>query len=470
MFDMIVADPFVLRFLRGGIITGSSSVEYPFSLQASPIPTRQPQWTTAVPSVDSDDPYGALYTLQDYYEKETLSRDDIATFFPDDPFLLEIYGCSTPPQVAPATAVNTVGALLATSTRHITSAPKPETSKKPTTSTTQSPTTRATAEATTDHSPTTQPLPTPSPSPSPSPSDGDGESESNGEGDGNDEGNAEGEGDGDNDGDNDGEEPSSCNSTDVGCFVNTLFGGGSATPTHAAGTTFVAAGQTLQPGKPIVISGTTFALATTGSGIVVDGETQRMAGAHSAAITVNGVQFTQGGSAGETDLVADGHTLQPGKTIVLSGTTFALPSTGSGIVVDGETQRLAAAPTAAITVNGVPFTPVGGSGGRTRTTEYLIGGQTLVHGSTVVVSGSTFSLPTSGQGFYINGESASVPTNAAGKTGFSIGSIGVTPTDVPASPSYSGPLASENSAERTASSPLALSLSFLGALSVMVLL
>ncbi|KAK3710191.1 hypothetical protein LTR37_010412 [Vermiconidia calcicola] len=279
----------------GGIITGSSSVQYPFSLQASPIPTRQPQWTTAVPSVDAEDPYGAFYTLQDYYQKETLSRDDIATLFPEDPFLLEIYDCSTPPQAAPATAVHTVGALLATSTQHITSAPKPETSKKPTTSRTQSPTTRATAEATTDHSPTTQPLATPSPSPSLSPSDGDDESESNGESDGNDEDNSEGEGegDGDNDGDNDGGDPSSCNSADVGCFVNTLFGGGSpSSPTHAAGTTFVADGQTLQPGKPIVISGTTFALATTGSGIVVDGETQRMAAAPSATITVNGVQFT----------------------------------------------------------------------------------------------------------------------------------------------------------------------------------
>ncbi|KAK3049649.1 hypothetical protein LTR09_009071 [Extremus antarcticus] len=100
----------------GGVTASSASNGggFPFSLQASPLPTHAP-WPTESGSVDPDDKYGALYTVQDYYEKETLSRGDIATLFPDDPFLLDIYGCTIGPGAAPATAVQSVGALLATS-------------------------------------------------------------------------------------------------------------------------------------------------------------------------------------------------------------------------------------------------------------------------------------------------------------------------------------------------------------------
>jgi outer membrane biosynthesis protein TonB len=53
----------------------------------------------------------------------TVDLSNLTQYFPDTPFLADIYGCSTPVGVAPATAVQTVAALLGTSTVHVTSPP-----------------------------------------------------------------------------------------------------------------------------------------------------------------------------------------------------------------------------------------------------------------------------------------------------------------------------------------------------------
>lgn len=91
--------------------------------------------------------------------------------------------------------------------------------------------------------------------------------------------------------------------------------------------------------------------------------------------------------------------------------------------------------------------------------EQKIAGQTLQPGGTVVVGDSTFSLATTGEGIYVNGESTVVPAS----TEFSVGTVGVTPTEV-AVPSYSGPAALTNSAPSTVMSSLILCWSVVAAL------
>lgn len=158
----------------------------------------------------------------------------------------------------------------------------------------------------------------------------------------------------------------------------TLGNDGLATPI-ASGGFILRGGQTLSPGgSAVVVDGTTYSLAPSGS-VVVNGVTSPIATAGSA---ITGLS-----QAGGTDLILDGTTLSPGSTAVISGTTYSLPATGGGIYINGQSSAVpTASPGAVITLpNGIVATPTGAPG-------LVFGSQTLSPGSAITVSGTTYSL------------------------------------------------------------------------------
>jgi len=205
------------------------------------------------------------------------------------------------------------------------------------------------------------------------------------------------------------------------------------TITADAASQYVLGSQTLSPNDPaITVSGNTYSLGPSGAALVVNGQTsatQTLSTASSDATT-----------GSRTDYVLDGKTLSPGSSVEISGTTYSLPTTGAGIYINGVSSQLptAAPGPPAITIDGIPITPqiepastgTVPSALASSVSEFIISGQTLLPGSSIIVSGSTYSLPATGPAFYINGISSMLPSHAAG-TPFSLGDTLVTPTVVP---------------------------------------
>jgi hypothetical protein len=166
---------------------------------------------------------------------------------------------------------------------------------------------------------------------------------------------------------------------------------------------FVVGTQTLTPGGPaITVDGSTLSLGPSGSIAIVNGVTQTLGNAPFATgapvITVGGRTVSATVVGGSTQFVlAPGQTLTPGGVLTLDGTTFSMPSDGSGstVVVNGVTSTLNAAGLPVVTLNGNAITAsvVGG------TTAFVLGpGQTLTPGGVITVSGTTFSMPASASG------------------------------------------------------------------------
>jgi hypothetical protein len=90
--------------------------------------------------------------------------------------------------------------------------------------------------------------------------------------------------------------------------------------------------------------------------------------------------------------------------VIVSGTTFSLPATGSAIIINGQTSILNQpnpTPAPVLTINGQAVTASVSNG----ITSFVLGpGQTLTAGGSLVVSGTTFSLPKSGSGIIVNGQ------------------------------------------------------------------
>jgi hypothetical protein len=189
---------------------------------------------------------------------------------------------------------------------------------------------------------------------------------------------------------------------------------------------FVVGGQTLTVGGSVVVSGTTISLASKGGIAVVNGATQTLATPGSKAtpeiITINGQTI----SANQNSVsVVAGKTLTPGSSIVVSGTTISLASTGGIAVVNGVTQTLAhpGSPTvsAFLTINGQTYTENSQS-------QFVVAGQTLAPGHPITVgSGSSttvISLTTDSAGHPVvimNGKTSTI--SASGSQSTSSGSI-----------------------------------------------
>jgi hypothetical protein len=134
--------------------------------------------------------------------------------------------------------------------------------------------------------------------------------------------------------------------------------------------------------------------------VVVNGVTQTLGSnpliTGAPALTVNGKVIPATVVDGTTKfIVAPGKTLTPGGVLVEGGTTYSLPVGGSGstVVVNGVTQTLGNTPVLSINGKSISATIVGG------TTAFVLGpGQTLTPGGSLVVSGTTISMPATASG------------------------------------------------------------------------
>lgn len=122
----------------------------------------------------------------------------------------------------------------------------------------------------------------------------------------------------------------------------------------------------LSPGGPATtISGTTYSLPSSGSGIVIDGTT--------AVFPV---------SSPSAQYIVGSHTLMPGAVITELGTVYSRPSSGSGLIIDGTT-----------TVFPESSSPP----------EYIVGSQTLAPGAEITEFSTTISLESNGATVVIDG-------------------------------------------------------------------
>jgi hypothetical protein len=197
------------------------------------------------------------------------------------------------------------------------------------------------------------------------------------------------------------------------------FGGQPITAQVLGGTTlFVLNGQTLAPGSAVTVDGTTFSLPSDfhGSSVVINGQTQRLS-AGLPVFTVNNSPISATVADGTTEfIIAPGSTLTPGGDLVISGTTYSLPVSGSGstIVINGQTLRLNPSHLPVLPLSNEAITANIAHG----TTAFVFGpDQTLTPGGVITVSGTTFSLPLSASGsvVIINGVTSTLsPTNGLG--------------------------------------------------------
>lgn len=168
-------------------------------------------------------------------------------------------------------------------------------------------------------------------------------------------------------------------------------------PISGSGSAFVIAGQTLIPGgEPITVSGTVISLAPWASFVVVNGVTSTFANIAAAQntaaplLTIGNSVFKPLPGTGITYLI-DSTTLTPGGIITVAGTTISLAPGATAIVINGQTSFLnpgtqntfTNAPL--LTVGSQTYTAVSG-------TTYVVDGQTLTPGGTIVVDGTTVSL------------------------------------------------------------------------------
>lgn len=189
--------------------------------------------------------------------------------------------------------------------------------------------------------------------------------------------------------------------------------------TAQSNSAFIVDGQTIAPGSAIVVAGATVSVLLSGAGVVVNGATQTfqvsVPSTASPVLTVNGQTYSENT---QSAYVIAGQTLSAGKTLVVSGTTIALASTGGVVVINGVTQTLApSSKPAALTINGQTITANPQS-------SYIISGQTLAPGHPITIgsgtSATTLSLATDGAGHPV------VVVNGKTSTLGSSGSVGST--------------------------------------------
>lgn len=144
-------------------------------------------------------------------------------------------------------------------------------------------------------------------------------------------------------------------------------------------------GQILSPGgQPLVISGTTYSLPTLATAVLVNGYSIT-----SSTSTSNALD-----SSGNNPVTIGGQVVNLGASaITVSGTTYSLPTTGTNIIVNGSPSPIVDIPKA------------------NTARPFVIDGTTLVPGaSTVEISGTTYSLPSSGTILFVNGLASPIST------------------------------------------------------------
>ena len=157
---------------------------------------------------------------------------------------------------------------------------------------------------------------------------------------------------------------------------------------------FVIAGQTVTPGGRITISNTPIAIDKDASTAIIGTSTQslsNMAATPKPHLVFAATTYTADDS---DNFVINDKTLTKGGTIQVDGTRLSYDEAGKGVVIGSSTQLLALPGTT------LAAKPVFTFGGSTYTadssSEFIINGQTLTKGGTVVVQGTQISYNTGG--------------------------------------------------------------------------
>ena len=199
---------------------------------------------------------------------------------------------------------------------------------------------------------------------------------------------------------------------------------GEVTATPVASDHYIVADQTFsRGGSAIEVSGTTYSLPPSANNAVVNGQSAPISTIQAsrktpATVVIGGITAIPE-SSGAYYLVAD-QTLSPGgSALEISGVTYSLPASGANIVIDGATSVIA--PTHVQTISAVAFgsataVPLLAGG-------YVVGGQVInPGGSAVEISGTTYSLPASGNSVVVDGKTTAIQAISANDTAITLGS------------------------------------------------
>ena len=169
---------------------------------------------------------------------------------------------------------------------------------------------------------------------------------------------------------------------------------GSSVYTANAVSQYFIAGQTLNPGSAITVSGTPISLAPSASAIVVAGITQALMSfpvPTSPALPLLTIGSSVYIANSASQYIIGSQTLSPGSAITLSGTSISLTPSATALVIAGITQTLS---TLSNSVTAAPPLITIGSSTYTANSasQYILGGQTLSPNSAIIVHGVTISL------------------------------------------------------------------------------
>ena len=179
---------------------------------------------------------------------------------------------------------------------------------------------------------------------------------------------------------------------------------------------YVISGRKLTSRGLISVSDTLTSLMPSSSGVVIGSRTSRFAHPHSAPIVTTASSAYTANPA--SDLLIDGQTLTPGSAIIVSGTHISLMPSASGVSVGSSTSLFPALG------NGRPVATLRPSAYTADTaSKFVIGGQTLVPGSAITVSGTTISLDSKGTavGVQTSPQTASIGALIMSRFGSTIG-------------------------------------------------
>jgi hypothetical protein len=198
---------------------------------------------------------------------------------------------------------------------------------------------------------------------------------------------------------------------------------GEITATPLASDSYIVADQTLgRGGSAIEVSGITYSLPPSASNAIVNGQAASISTIQPspqppATVVIGGVT-ARPESSGAYYLVAD-QTLSPGgSALEVSGVTYFLPTSGANIVINGATS---VAQTDIHTVSAVVFgsataVPLLAGG-------YVVGSQIVnPGGSAVEISGTVYSLPTSGSSVVVDGKTTAIQAIATDDAVITLGS------------------------------------------------
>lgn len=178
----------------------------------------------------------------------------------------------------------------------------------------------------------------------------------------------------------------------------------------SSGAYYVVGGQTLSPkGSAIEVAGVTYSLPSSGANVVINGATSYANAASTFAPVLLGsltaASFVGGG------YIVSSQVLSPGGTVIeVSGTTYSLAASGNTVFVNGAPTAIQTAaligPTSIANRVDSPSPVVLGS---VTATPFIAGGYILATqilspgGTAIEVSGTTYSLATSGNTVFIDG-------------------------------------------------------------------